>query len=291
VAPISAILGGQRDELCCDVAWDTYKNIPAMNPSTLVEALRGDDISMLHLKHAWDRPRKDTAALSFGRAVHTLFFEPREFGERYVSWTGSRRTKAYSEFVTEAFMAGKQVLTDEEVTGARKSAENLLADREVRKLLEAGGRCEVTLFCTEGTIQCRGRVDYVSKQPRILDLKTARRIQARGFGRDFYQYHYDVKLGLYQRWINKLTGEHHKVDVVCVENMPPYDVAVVPIDDAVLERGARKALNVLNRLGACIESDYWPGIAGGKLYYLDVPANEMWDDDELEDVEDYSDGN
>ena len=76
--------------------------------------------------------------------------------------------------------------------------------------------------------------------------------------------------------------------MVCVENSAPFDVTVVPIDDAVLERGAKKGLGVLGRLETCIQADYWPGIAGGKTYYLDTPAREMVEDDELEDVEEYS---
>ena len=63
--------------------------------------------------------------------------------------------------------------------------------------------------------------------------------------------------------------------MIVLESRPPHDVAVVPVPDAVLDNGVDKALRIIDKVGHCIESDEWPGIAGGDSMPLVVPWYEM----------------
>lgn len=280
---ISLVLNGTRNELCPDVAWSEYKDLVGLNPSTIAHGVEPSG-SMLALKHNWDNERADTPDFQWGRAVHCLLFEPKEFDRRYASWEGRRAGNAYKEFVSECWELGKEVLTDQQIKTAIAAASRFVENRLVRHLISAG-KPEVTLFYVEDGVQCRGRVDWISSSEHVLvDLKTAKSIQAKLFGRDFFKYHYDVKLGLYRRWLQKLTGERWSVKVVCIEKTPPYDITVLTIPDAVLDQGEDRGRVTIRRVKECIAANVWPGIAGDEEYYLEVPYAEM-DEDELEGAE------
>lgn len=279
---ISGILGGTRSELVENLDWDAYKGLVAMNPSTLVHGTK----SMRHLKWAWDHGRGDTPSMQWGRAVHCLLFEPKKFATHYACWHGRRAGNDYKDFVAECEERGREVLAEEgrfSYNSALQAAESFVGEPLVQEFIKAG-KPEVTVFAVEQGIQCRGRVDWLSSSRMLVDLKTAKDITARGFGRDFYKYHYDIKLGMYRRWVSRVTQFAWPVTVICLENEPPYDVAVVPIPDAVLERGVEKGLAIMHKLPGCIKEDHWPGVSGGGEYYLDTPTWEM-DDDDLEGAE------
>ncbi len=275
--PIKSIVGGTRNELCA-MPWDEYLAYPALNPSTIVHGRK----SMLHLKHAWDNRGDDSDAMLFGRAQHCLLFEPREFERRYRPWEGRRAGNAYEEFCAEAYAEGAEVI---KATGeysqesAIEATHGFLAHPLIQRMI-AAGKAEQSILCVENGMQCKGRLDWISASEHcISDLKTARDITARAFGRAFYTFGYDIKLGLYKRWLDAVTKDTWPVNVICLESKAPYDVAVVPVPDAVLESGVKRGMAIITRVKQCMERNEWPGVAGHELYPLDVPAWEMEDGD------------
>lgn len=271
------------------VDWDAYCNIPAMNPSTLVAGTK----SMRHLRYAWEHPRADTDNLLWGRAVHCLLFEPKEFEHRYIAWREvdkdgkpkKRIGTKWDEVVKTATELSLEILSLKQWDSALEAAQSFVKEPDVQELIKAG-QGEVTLLTTECGIQCRGRVDWIATGLALTDLKTTKNIEAAKFGRDFYAFHYDIKLGLYRRWLNRLTGKDWPVKCITLENTPPYDVAVVPVAEEVLDQGAAKGLGILARLRTSIDTGLWPGIAGGQEYYLETPAWHM-EDVELSGAEEY----
>jgi hypothetical protein len=270
-----------------DVSWESYRAIPAMNPSTLVSAIRGRStggelqISMKHLRYAWDNGRKDSASMVWGRALHSLIFEPNDFESRYIPWDGIRRGAKYKKFIADSGTAGTEVLTASEYKSVIMAAKSLTSDPEFERQVapyltddkkSRVGSPEVTLLSEEGTIQVKGRLDWMrtAHSPAILDLKTTRGLQR--FGRDFFTYHYDIKLGLYQKWARDLLGGTWPVVVLALENEPPYDWAMIPIADSVLEAGVEKAQVIFEALERCLDTDVWPGMAGDSEYFLDAPS-------------------
>lgn len=266
--------------LSANVSWDDYKAIQAINPSTVVHGAK----SMRHLLNAWNNPSPSKACLAWGRAIHCLLFEPDQFESRYAECDVIRnpRHNAYKDWLADN--EGKEALTAKDMTTTLKAAKCFLADPDVQELI-AAGMAEVTLLTVEDGVQCKGRVDFLQTALEVItDLKSTRNIESRACSRDFYRYQYDVKLGLYQRWVQMLTGRPWPVKVIWIENVEPYDVAVMPIDSAVLDRGARKGLEVIRNVKRCIEAGEWPGV-GGEEFLLHTPNWAM--DDELEGAEEY----
>jgi hypothetical protein len=157
------------------------------------------------------------------------------------------------------------------LNAALDAAQGFLACPRVQSLITAG-RAEQTVLAIEEGMQCKGRLDWVSTAEHVLtDLKTTNEIEPTLFGRTFFRFGYDLKLGLYRRWLSRITGEHWPVEVIALESKPPHDVAIIPVPDAVLDDGADKALAIIGRVKRAIETNQWPGVAGGKDMALEVP--------------------
>lgn len=287
-SPISDILLGTRSEIIYDLEWDDYCDLPAMNPSTLVHGLKPSG-SMKHLKYCWDHaggPVSDKAPagpLVWGRALHCLLFEPQLFPVKYQCWDGRRAGNEYKAYARDAAESGAEVLNTAQYESVLAAGRSFADCAELRPLI-ASGRAEVTILTVEDGVQMRHRLDWINGTPTlIVDLKSTRSLQPRLFSADFYRFFYDVKLGLYQRAIEQVTGIRYPVKVIVLEKKPPFDVAIMPVDDAVLERGARKGMEVLAKLKECIATDTWPGI-GSEDYVLQTPEWEM-----DEEATDYSD--
>lgn len=267
---LSEVQNGLVFELIERMDWDDYRAYPGLNPSTIVHGVD----SMKHLKAAWNKEFKDSDDLLWGRAVHCLLLEPHEFEGLYAR-AEKRRSRADDGVFRDE--EGREVLLDYRYDNAINAANSFLADEMIQRTINRGV-FEATLLCVEEGLQCKGRVDWIDEGRAIVDVKTTRNLRSRPFGRDFYKFGYDIKLGLYQRWLQRLTDRHWPVEVICLENVEPYDCTVIPIDDNVLDRGARKGLEIIKRVKRAIEEDRWPGIAGGDYYFLDTPGYEMEDE-------------
>ena len=287
MSDITSVLGGARQGIVERVSWDEYRGAVGLNPSTIVHGLK----SMLHLKHAWDCGRPDSDAMQWGRAMHCLLFEPREFENRFRAWHGRRdkRNEEYRDFLEAAVQDGAEVMKADgphSLATALEAAGSFLRNGRVQEIVRSG-QPEVTVFAVEGDVQCRGRVDWISVSADcMVDLKTTRNLEPRAFGADFFRFHYDVKLGLYRRWLRQC-GLVLPVSVVAIESTPPYDLAVIPVPDAVLDRGEEKGVEVIGRVERCCKTGNWPGVCGEEEGSLVVPGYVM--DDELVPFEDDED--
>jgi hypothetical protein len=286
-SPISSVVGGTRKELV-NWTWEEYIAFPALNGSVLAKARVADAISMKHLLHAWEQGSEDTDALRFGRLVHCLLLEPKEVEKRYWTWEGRRAGNDYKLRCKEAAAVGAELV---KATGqysmerALPLAHEVLANPEVQKLIKAGQR-EQAVLCPELGMQCKGRLDWVSTSEHVLmDVKTAANIEGLALGRSFFSFRYDIKLGLYQRWLNAVTNDRWPVVMVAVESDPPHDVLPVVVPDAVLDHGVDKAMAILQGVRRAIETNEWPGIAGNGYYPLRIPAWEMDEAEKLEPFE------
>lgn len=260
----------QRIDIQQGLPFADYLAIKAINPS-LIKV--GCHKSMKHLRYAMDHPQPSTDAMTIGTACHTAVFEPDELDNRFLVYDGKRdkRIAAYKEVMEEAEATGKLVIKRAEVQGAVDMGLAVASDPLVKPLIKAG-QAEVTLTTEEYEVPCKGRLDWVVEGVGFCDLKTCRDATAFAFGRAFYKYGYDVSLGLYQRWLMRLRGQYEPSLVLCVENTPPYDVAVVPVPQSVLDQGADKGLKVIARYKRCLAEDVWPGVANGEEYYLHIPG-------------------
>jgi hypothetical protein len=277
---ISSIIGGTRRELLA-MPWEEYLAYPGLNCSTIKQGEK----SMLHLKHQWDSDGKSTDAMLFGRLLHCMLFEPGEVVARYWPWKGVRRGKAYDEWRFRAGVAGAELVRDEGAYSleiATEAAQGFLRNSRVKELI-AAGQAEQTVLAVEGDIQCKGRLDWVSTSEHVLtDLKTTAAIEPGLFGKTFFNFGYDISLGTYRRWLNSVTGDRWPVEVIVLESKPPYDVAVIPVPDAVLDAGADKAMALIAKVRHAIEVDEWPGIAQDQPMPLVIPYYVMRENEDNE---------
>lgn len=295
---IEGILKGTRNEIVYDLPWSDYCSAVAMNPSTLVTGLKPKG-SLKSLKYTWDSAdqrheeedeKAPTGPLVWGRAAHCLLFEPDKFTSRFHCWPERRAGNEYKFFAQAARECGAEVLNLKQFASVVEAGKAFAQAEDVKPLI-CSGKAEVSLFTTEEIegpdgelfdIQLKHRLDWINGTPNVIvDLKSTRNMNARGFSRDFYGYNYDLKLGMYQRALEKLTGIKYPVSVVLLEKKPPFDLAVMPVPNEVLERGAKKALGVLREMVQAIKTNKWPG-KGSEEMVLDTP---VWEMDEPIDYE------
>jgi hypothetical protein len=270
MAELAALLGGTATEMLENYPFSVYRSLEGMNPSTLVHGLK----SMRHLQHACTSSRPDTDDLRWGRAVHSLLFEPHEFATKYVMWPQPRRGKVWIEFRDKAEKAGQEVLTADQYSTAQIAAMHFITEPLVQEVI-AKGVPEASFRCPIEGVQCKGRVDWICTVPGkecIVDLKTTKNVEAKAFGRDFFNYAYHVKLAMYQRMhAEAVGGELLPVKVIAIEKKPPYDVTIQTVPDAWLELGFSKACELLGDFKKAVTTGKWHGVAKGAEYYIHEP--------------------
>lgn len=273
---IEAVKGGSfRNGIIQNMPREEYREACGLNPSSLKKQ------SPLHIKHAYENQGETTDPMRLGTAVHTLCWEPHRFTEDIAVWEGDKRGKAWTEFREEN--EGKTIIKLDGDYGLRKAESivaRLTANPLVRRIAEEGV-AETAVFTDEHGLQCRGLLDWVATHLGwLVDLKVVADIQPRQFGSAVQRYGWDVSMACYRQWFQREANkELTAVKFIAVESKPPFDVAVINVDDAVLDQGWRKAQQAILSVRDCIETGLWPGIAGGDEMPLYVPAYAM--DEEL----------
>ena len=250
-------------------ASDRYFAEPGVNWSTL-KHLRD---SPLAYRHALANPPADRTAFAIGRAVHTLVFEPALFAWQYAIYEGgTRRGKDWDAF--KALHAGQTILKPEEAAECEAMAQAVRQHPVVQPYLE-GGVFEQAIFWTDPAtgLACKGKPDWMQKADGVLlDLKTARSIEARRFGTEAARMGYPLQLAHYRNGIREALGwEVKRQMLVAVEKTAPYDVAVFEIspDDAW---GADLDVGeLLQQLLAHRNANRWPG-RYAEEQWLQLPA-------------------
>jgi hypothetical protein len=271
------------------MGWDEYRAIRALNPSVIVAC----DQSPLHVQAAMNGGRKDTDSLAWGRLLHSAVLEPGTVRSRYSLPTPNKSGGLVRTAKQKAAAAerGVELVLPQQLDALTLAAKHVVECKDLSPFVPTK-QAEVVVLSSECGCQVKGRLDWVSADPlAIIDVKTARTIDARKFSRDFYALHYDVKLGLYRHWLQRLTKAREiPVYLFLVENAEPFDCQLVPrcdgkahpIPAAVLDRGADKGLRWIAQIAECIRSDRWPGTAAQGDWVLDTPSWEMDEDIEPE---------
>ena len=255
-----------------------YRALDAVNWSSLK---RGDK-SMLDYFYGLTHDRPDTAAMAFGRAAHCATLEPDEFPLRYVLWDGGvRRGKAWEAFL-DVTSAAKEVLPADDYRRCLAIRDAVHAHPVAAKLLR-GCKFETTVEWTDPStgIACKCRPDAVKKRT-LVDLKTARTIDARKFGRNAYDLGYFGQMAFYAEGLAVSTGVGDwEAFLIAVEADQPHDVGVFHIDPDSLYAAGVKAHELLDRVAECRESGQWPG-RYEDTQDLTLPAWEFVEDNDAE---------
>lgn len=256
-----------------DMPREDYFSTVGLNPSTIVKRRK----SAKAAKHAYEQDSKDTDAMMFGRCCHSLLFEPDRFDHDWaIAPQGIRRgTKAWDAFVAES--AGKQIIKDgDQQYGFRRAAEAVRAalDHAGVRDLVIEGRSEVAVFTEEHGLQCKGLMDRIDTiGSNLIDAKFTSDIRKEVFGRSAANFGYHIKMACYKTWFERESGKKlNGVYLITVETESPYDVAVVPIEDQVVEDGWAQAQDLIAQLATDIRTNRFPGVDEGQPHYeLQLP--------------------
>lgn len=257
---------------------DEYRAACGLNPSSIKQP------SPKHVKYAYENQGETTDAMRLGTAVHTLVWEPEKFAAEVVTFKGTRTTRdgAPTGKWAECVEAneGKLILKPDAYERTVAIATAVCSEPLVQELAREG-LAETAVFTVENNLQCRGLMDWISTDTRTLcDLKVVNSIDDRMFGNAVQRYGWDVSMSLYRRWFQNESGKAIDfVKFIAVESKPPFDVVVVPVDQAVLDAAWIKASAMIAQVQFAIQSGWWPGIARGKEVPLYVPAYVMREDE------------
>jgi hypothetical protein len=254
-----------------------YAAIRAVNWSTLKELAR----SPLHYSHRLFTPREDSDTLRLGRATHTAVFEPERFLAEYALWEGTaRRGKAWEAF--EAEHAERTILTAYQYQIACDIQRAVRAHPVAKAYLGHGhAECSITWTDERTGLECKGRLDWLTVDPgsgkvtAIVDLKTARAIDARSFARAVAVYMYHCQGAFYRRGWLASHGLDPETEIqfvnIAVESSPPHDVAVYRMSEDAIWHGGQRVDGLMDLLAECKRTGQYPG-AYPEEVPLELPA-------------------
>jgi exodeoxyribonuclease VIII len=209
-------------------------------------------------------PQKETPALIIGSAVHCAVLEPKEFGKRYaVGPRVDKRTKAGKE-EWEQFLqtsAGYIQLDSETATLCERIMEAVRAFPASKYFLKEG-TAEQTITWTDEAIgvDCKARLDWLTPDNIIVDLKTTDDASPRGFAQSVRKYRYDVQAAFYSDGLEQATGRTCEgFFFIAVEKSAPFLCAVYYISADDIQEAREKYQKNLLTYRMCKESGIWNG--------------------------------
>lgn len=267
---------------------EAYDLLPGVNWSSLKHMGK----SPAHYLHAiQNKSTDDTDARQRGRVVHMAVFEPERFAADVVVWPEKRVGKAYEAFLERH--EGREVVTPRMMEAAETIATAARSNPMAAKYL-AGGMAEHTIRWTyrapefphlpAWAIDCKGRLDFVSEQGAIVDLKSTRDASPLGFGREVMRYEAHAQAAFYVDGYEAMTGVRLPFLFVAVEAAAPQVVQVYRVTDEQLALGRERYEALLAHLQVCRSESRWPGYAEAEME-LSLPHWATHDDDEGVDPE------
>lgn len=255
-----------------------YAAIAGINWSAL-KHMRESPIAYLTAKQA---PQKDSDALTLGRLMHAMVFEPLVVSEEYAIWDGDRRGKEWAEF--KAKNEGLTIVKVEAYEEAKAMAAAIRNHTLVAPYL-SGGIFERPVFWTDPAtgLQCKARPDWLRPASRaLIDLKSCKSIEGRQFGNAAARFGYHCQLAHYAAGVEADLGwRPDRQILIAVEKSAPYDVGVFELDEEAKYAGAQEVAELLGKVRSHTDSDSWPG-RYTEEQALQLPAWMFLEDDDAD---------
>ena len=218
---------------------------------------------LYHKKRAGLIPDEDRPAYLVGRAAHTLILEGRDrYGAEYAFGgpinpkTGNpygANTKAFAEW---AEAQGKPVLADDQAALIEQMAVAVKA-HEVAMTLLSDGVAERVVRAEYGGVPCQARLDWVSPDYGLVDLKTCDDLT--WFESDARRYGYAYQLAFYRAVVARALDQAPlPVYLIAVEKKEPFRCGVWLMGQDVLAQAQKENETAIGRLLECEHTDTWP---------------------------------
>jgi len=245
-----------------------YENVPfkqylgwnAMDKTALWEMRK----SPAHFHWCQEHPKAPTAAMEKGTLLDTALFDGWAKIAEIVAVRpeGNGNLKIVKEFMAEAEMTGKIVVTQADLETLKWRVRNIWDHREAAEILS---RCAFQVSFVwddpDTGVRCKGRADLALKGgPEADDLKHAHNAEPGSFRRDVAKYGYQVQAAMYLDGLSCATG--HTYDTfrfVLGEDVPPYCANVLPLGSASIAAGRASYSRWLYEYKRCVETGLWPG--------------------------------
>ena len=227
-----------------EISAEEYFSVDAVNQSLLKEVLRSPAHAASYVGH----PKKPTAAMQLGTAVHATILNAANFeNEVVVQPEINRRTKdgkaEYEKFLYRS--QGKAVITREQAVTCMHVANSVAGSRKAARLLGGGMTEQSFLWKDERTaLTCKARIDVLLKdEKKIVDLKTTADASPSGFARTVSKFGYHIQAAFYLRAVSGLPRgidalkEGWQFYIVAVETSCPYAIASYKLDQRAIIEG------------------------------------------------------
>ncbi len=227
-----------------------------------------------HLSYSLTEQHTQTANQALGSAVHALVLEKCNFNnEIAIKPDIDKRSKVGKQLHAEFEQAEKDKvhITVEQYTQALAMAESVMQNPAARRLLEDSIN-ETSIFWqyqdeVEETfidLPFRCRPDAIARKvPALVDLKTCQDASYSAIQRAVHNWGYHFSAAMYldgvdqcQPLLESLGMAYSNFTLICVENTPPYAVAVYDLDDDWLATGAHQMRHASRILQEAIDNNF-----------------------------------
>jgi hypothetical protein len=230
-------------------------------------------------------PAVPKRTLRKGRALHAMVFEPDDFGERFPTFIGERRSKddkeRFASLEANAEALDGCIIRESEIEDVTGMAAALRSDRYIAALLRRVFSAELPIEweCPTTGIVCKARLDALaqihSAGDTLVDLKTCTDASPRAFTRSIANLGYDLQAAHYLAGVEARTGTRPtRYLIVVVESAPPYAVAHYELAPAWIAPAEERRIRLLDRLAECRAKNEWPSYTAG-FESIEPPAWRM----------------
>jgi hypothetical protein len=221
---------------------------------------------------------------NIGRAAHTLLLGESGFRTEYAirpaefpDW----RTNAAKAWRSEQQIAGKTVLTPDQVDAIRNMSESLAR----HPLISAGllqGEVERSLIFKDRTgVWLKSRPDVIPVADGVVvDLKTTTDASPDAIRRAILEHSYAMQGALVGKGLAAvLDMQMTSFVLVFVEKTAPFAVNVVEVDSDWIGYARRQLRRAIDVFARCVETGTWPGYEGERTVYLPDWLRKRLDED------------
>ena len=220
--------------------------------------------------------KKQSDAMNFGTAFHTLLLEPHRKNDvvvypEFVNGEKLNKRKKDHKLFIEKFEEDNKgkIFIDSKEWDSLVGMLTACGESEDLADLMRQGEAEVSGFCEYRGFQFKGRADrFIEKHPRygrtVVEVKTAMSAEPSEFSREIYNRAYDLGAAVYKR-----VFEADTVVFVVVEKTSPFMVEVRPAHFSLIDHGQKRFDFCIDKLIDMNSPNAYTGYGNqGDCYFL-----------------------
>jgi len=264
---------------------EEYRADPAMNWSWLKKIL---DCPLAFKENTYP----DSSAMKLGTLIHKVLLEGFDnyinfdvIAAPHLEGLCDDKGKPYKN--PKASTKGKEILS---VLGKQHAGSEFCSQDEIDlldfykdafkkdpriKVIMEGAQTEVAAFREVGGVQCKAKIDILTKNNKVWDLKSAADVNPRAFSRAIFQRDYHSQVAFYAHLANAFPA-----GIIIVSTVKPFQYSIVEFFEDVLEHAKVRIEKAIERLLKARSEKVFPGYGN---YKLELPAylkNESLDEEE-----------